>query len=99
MARIVGTEKDDVASNWWDATFGGVGWALLGTGDDDEMYGLGSDDIILGGGGNDYINGGTGEDDMQGCAGNDTYIVDDADDRIVETAAGGTDFSGYARRP
>jgi Ca2+-binding RTX toxin-like protein len=91
MARIVGTEKDDVASNWWDATFGGVGWALLGTGHDDEMYGLGGDDIILGGGGNDYINGGTGEDDMQGGAGNDTYIVDDADDRIVETAAGGTD--------
>ena len=91
MARIVGTEKDDIALNGWDAFWQGVGVALLGTGNDDEMFGLGGDDFIVAGDGDDYLNGGTGVDDMQGGEGDDTYVVDNGDDRIVETSGNGTD--------
>ena len=60
MARIVGTEKDDIALNGWDAFWQGVGVALLGTGNDDEMFGLGGDDFIVAADGDDYLNGGEG---------------------------------------
>jgi Ca2+-binding RTX toxin-like protein len=91
MARIVGTEKDDRALNGWDAFWQGIEVALKGTGNDDEMFGLGGDDFMVAGDGDDYLNGGSGVDDMQGGEGDDTYVVDDVDDRIVETSGNGTD--------
>lgn len=50
-----------------------------------------NDDTIYGAGGNDFIDGGAGGDRMSGGSGNDTYVVDNARDRAVETADGGTD--------
>lgn len=46
---------------------------------------------INGGIGNDTIDGGAGADTMAGGNGNDTYLVDVANDLIVEAAGAGTD--------
>ncbi|KQM36423.1 calcium-binding protein [Sphingomonas sp. Leaf10] len=50
---------------------------------------LGND--IRGGAGNDMLDGGTGIDTLTGLAGDDIYIVDTAQDVVIEVAGGGTD--------
>jgi serralysin len=66
---------------------------LVGGGSDDALKGLGGDDWLMGNAGNDTLDGGTGVDYLEGGAGNDTYVVDNAYDRVVETSAtGGTDL-------
>ncbi len=54
------------------------------------LSGGGGKDTLNGGGGNDTLNGGTGADLMRGAAGNDTYIVDNALDKVEETATTGS---------
>lgn len=80
----VGTSDDDVL-------VGGAGGASLSGG---EGY-----DLLVGGAGNDVLDGGgagtqgIGEigDVMWGGAGDDTYVVDAANDQVVEGANGGVD--------
>jgi|LakWasM104_HOW12_FD_contig_111_155901_length_8940_multi_4_in_0_out_0_1 serralysin len=51
--------------------------------------------LLIGNSGNNILDGGGNRDDMQGGAGNDTYIVDNINDRAIETiagAAGGIDI-------
>jgi serralysin len=49
--------------------------------------------LLTGNGANNVLNGGGGADTMTGGNGNDTYVVDDAGDQVLETAAaGGTDL-------
>ncbi len=63
------------------------------TGDDgpNTLSGLEGDDVLVGGGGNDRLDGGAGADTMTGGAGNDIYIVDNANDQVIELALGGVD--------
>ena len=71
---------------------------IVGTGGIDTVFGDAGNDIsrgrvdgdrLDGGAGDDVLDGGTGPDVLTGRAGSDRYVVDTADDVIVETAASG----------
>ena len=64
---------------------------LTGNAQNNTLYGMDGDDVLAGNGGNDFLDGGNGADDMQGGIGDDTYVVDQAGDRVFEAASGGND--------
>jgi Ca2+-binding RTX toxin-like protein len=64
---------------------------LSGSGGADLISGLAGNDTLNGLAGDDTLDGGAGIDSMRGGAGNDIYLVDNAADRAVETAAGDGD--------
>ncbi|MDQ7251013.1 calcium-binding protein [Dongia sedimenti] len=64
---------------------------LTGTVYDDTLTGDDGDNILDGVGGNDTLIGGKGHDTLKGGSGSNTYVIDDADDTIVELGGGGTD--------
>lgn len=79
-----------------------TGGALRGTGNDlnntitgnglaNSLSGGAGNDTLDGGAGADRLDGGDGADVLQGGAGNDLYIVDNANDEILETFNGGID--------
>jgi Ca2+-binding RTX toxin-like protein len=71
---------------------GNAGANILGGGEgNDSLHGLGGNDSLIGGAGNDLLDGGLGADTLEGGAGDDSYIVDNADDVVVEQAGGGSD--------
>ncbi|SFJ49124.1 Ca2+-binding protein, RTX toxin-related [Marinobacter persicus] len=58
---------------------------------DSTLHGMAGNDTLLGNGGADYLDGGGGADGMAGGAGDDRYLVDDANDQVVEVAGEGHD--------
>ena len=65
--------------------------SLDGAGGNDLLQGLAGEDVLNGGAGDDTLDGGLGADVMSGGAGNDTFIVDDMDDEVLESAGRGLD--------
>ncbi|SHN29960.1 Ca2+-binding protein, RTX toxin-related [Rhizobacter sp. OV335] len=61
-----------------------------GAGNDTLLAGQGAD-VLAAGAGNDTLDGGSGADTMSGGAGDDTFIVDDANDQVIEAADEGHD--------
>jgi Ca2+-binding RTX toxin-like protein len=64
---------------------------LTGTEAADTIRGRSGDDTLIGLGGNDLLDGGIGADLMTGGTGNDTYMLDNAGDKVVEAASEGHD--------
>jgi Ca2+-binding RTX toxin-like protein len=64
---------------------------IYGLGGNDTLTGNSGDDVLNGQAGSDTLNGGAGRNILNGGIGNDTYLVEDADDIVVEIAEGGTD--------
>ncbi len=54
------------------------------------LHGEGGADTLVGRDGSDVLDGGTGADRMEGGGGNDTFIVDNAGDRVIEGTSQGT---------
>lgn len=57
----------------------------------DRLVGTGTSDHLLAFGGDDWLDGAGGNDIMRGGSGNDTYVVDRADDLVVERKGAGND--------
>lgn len=58
--------------------------ALRGASRNDQLFGGGGNDTLRGMRGDDLLDGGTGADIMIGGLGDDRYVVDDADDVVIE---------------
>jgi len=64
---------------------------IVGTTAANSLVGTALRDVIEGLDGNDTLNGGIGTDTLIGGLGNDIYVVDNADDVVIENAGEGTD--------
>ncbi len=78
-----------------------AGTATIGAGTDtlvsiERLIGSRFDDNLTGDSGANRLDGGAGSDRLSGGAGSDIYVVDDAEDEVIEAADGGTD-SVYAK--
>jgi Ca2+-binding RTX toxin-like protein len=75
--------------------FAGGGNALanriIGAGANDSLVGAGGNDTLSGAGGADTLDGGSGADSLSGGLGNDVFVVENALDKVLEAANGGTD--------
>lgn len=75
-----------------------TGLTLTGNSGENYLWGNLGNDTLIGGAGNDFLSGGGGTDILIGGTGDDTYVVDDQNDFILESANDGVDtvFSSAA---
>lgn len=64
---------------------------IIGNSGSNLLEGEGGNDEIQGDDGNDTLDGGSGFDTMEGGNGSDTYVIDSANDVIIEASGAGTD--------
>jgi serralysin len=64
---------------------------IVGNEANNTLWGNAGNDSLAGGIGNDTLIGGAGLDMMSGGVGDDVYIIDNANDAVIENANGGTD--------
>ncbi|TNC45933.1 hypothetical protein FHG66_19870 [Rubellimicrobium rubrum] len=64
---------------------------LIGNRTDNMLLGQGGNDTLFGEAGHDTLDGGEGADLLEGGSGNDSYVLQVAEDTIVEVAGGGRD--------
>lgn len=64
---------------------------LIGNAANNTLTGAAGDDTISGGSGKDFLDGGKGADRMAGNQGDDVYIVDDKNDKVIESPLEGVD--------
>lgn len=91
---IDGGPGDDTLSDMIgdNVVLGGDGRDAIATGGgDDTLYGGDGADLIEAGAGRDKLVGGAGADVMAGGAGSDYYVIDNADDSILELSDEGID--------
>ncbi|MGR9134441.1 M10 family metallopeptidase C-terminal domain-containing protein [Rhizobium leguminosarum] len=82
---------DNVASLIENVKAGSGNDTIVGNEADNTLWGNAGNDTLTGDSGNDTLDGGTGIDKMSGGVGNDVYIVDNANDAVIENANEGTD--------
>ncbi|WP_141105748.1 matrixin family metalloprotease, partial [Rhizobium sp. R693] len=91
---------DNIASLIENVQAGSGNDTITGNEADNTLWGNAGNDSLSGGAGNDTLNGGAGLDRMSGGVGDDIYVVDVANDVVIENADEGTDtvktaFWGY----
>jgi Ca2+-binding RTX toxin-like protein len=82
---VIGTNFDDTIRGSNEGNY------LRGNDGNDTLRGEGGQDTLEGGEGADTLDGGAGIDELIGGNGADTYVVDDADDVVIEENGGGID--------
>lgn len=65
--------------------------SLAGSTGNDWLIGKAGADTLTGGSGNDTLDGGSGADKLEGGKGNDIYLIDQPNDQLIESSAGGMD--------
>jgi Ca2+-binding RTX toxin-like protein len=90
---LLGTAAANLTGNELDNQIHGNGYANVLTGGlgNDRLYAENGDDQLFGGDGADLLDGGFGIDSMSGGTGSDTYIVDHANDVVIESGGQGND--------
>ncbi|TAY69455.1 M10 family metallopeptidase, partial [Rhizobium leguminosarum] len=82
---------DNTASLIENVKAGSGNDTITGNEADNTLWGNAGNDSLAGDSGNDTLDGGAGIDKMSGGVGNDVYIVDNANDAVIENANEGTD--------